>query len=252
MQPVPRSQPDWDDRPVWVPQHLHRLQGPTEHTLSTTRIRTDGRTFDTDNRHHVEMSAKKIKIGRADERAIGKDGKYHVLHLCHCLEYILAHLWLATGQQREIDAHLGRFHEYLFPLLRREGGLTGCRVILRNTIATGITPLAMQITLGCDTADEERRDIKALLFLHSSATFLRLGKKLLHFECKLRLTGIRQHIYMPFPLCGEYCRSCRLLSLFVFLSLPNLSKHHQRPTGSGRGGVVSFSSKLKSLRPDSP
>lgn len=102
----------------------------------------------------IQVLAQELQIGGANQCAIRKDGEDYILHLSHGLQDVLPHHRLASRQEREVDAHIGGFGEYLFPLFWREKTLPQplpvgeSLLCLHYTITPCVTALAMQVTGG--------------------------------------------------------------------------------------------------------
>jgi len=88
----------------------------------------------------------------------------------------------------------GRLHEDVVPLLWRECFLAVGSLILSDSIATRIATLAVEITSGGNTANEEWRYVDVVLFPHLLPTLIRFLKERLHTESEFRFPRIQKHI----------------------------------------------------------
>ena len=104
--------------------------------------------LDADDGNHVEMIPEKIQVPRSNERAVGKDGEYHIFYIGHMLQDVTPHHGLAAGQKGKVDSKGCSLYEDGFPLLRCQQILLPVRTVRSNAVGPGITTLAMQVA-GC-------------------------------------------------------------------------------------------------------
>lgn len=110
--------------------------------------------FEADDGYHVEMVFEKLRIERADKRAVGEYGKDDVLHRSGAFQQVAAHQRFTSSQQAETDTQLGGLLKDGAPLFRREGRFLVMASVGGNAILSGIATLALQIAGGGDTGNK--------------------------------------------------------------------------------------------------